>query len=212
MAAKSKMKDMRKLLANADNWGSTRGGPPKSKSQSQERASPKRDARRIMSDFVPPPGLGYQAEVRSYKAQKGLFPLPELHVDPIGGKLSRRGCQRRGRRIRLQVDTNEAIRSLNWLAGFCLDRGAFSPSGLQTEALEHVKAVEVLEGCTSPVPPEAAFRELRGSSVYEAAVHPWRPSDLSASVYPIQFGVALRSLTFFLGLTPFSTWRTLSEC
>ena len=128
-----------------------------------------------MKDMCPPPGLAPPAEENVCGALGGLFPLPELHVECAATKLSRGSSQRRNRRIRLQVDTNEAVRALNWMAGAPQDRGAFSPSRLQQEALEHVKAacvasLELPEGATSPCSPEAAFRELlRGSSVYEAA-------------------------------------------
>ncbi|CAE7411650.1 unnamed protein product [Symbiodinium sp. KB8] len=117
VAARSKMKDMRKLLAGSDSTSSN------------------------LEDALPNP---------KGKAEGGRLRKPE-------------------------EDTNEAIQSLNWLAGAPLDRGVFSPSRLQQEALGHVKAacvasLELPEGVTSPVTPEAAFRELlRGSSVYEAA-------------------------------------------
>ncbi|CAE7243495.1 pksN [Symbiodinium natans] len=117
IAARSKIKDMRKLLTGAETTSST------------------------LDDALPNP----------------------------------KGKQKGGRLRKPEVDTNEAVRALNWMAGAPQDRGAFSPSRLQQEALEHVKAacvasLELPEGATSPCSPEAAFRELlRGSSVYEAA-------------------------------------------
>ena len=105
----------------------------------------------------------------------GMFPLPTLHEEDSSLRFSRRSAQRRARRINFSRDANETINALNWMAGASQHGGAFRPSLRQQEILDRVQVacrscLTLPDGTSSPITPEAAFRELlRGSSVYEVA-------------------------------------------
>ena len=104
----------------------------------------------------------------------GLFPLPRPGWTEGHGKISRRCSQRQSRR---KVEFNYfrgGVDFLNWMAGHSPPTvSSFSPSGLQLETLERVRALarSTVEAEASFLPAlsgEAAIRALlQGGSEYE---------------------------------------------
>ncbi|CAE7249467.1 unnamed protein product, partial [Symbiodinium sp. CCMP2456] len=176
--ARSKIKEVRKLLASGESTGSAAEdalpGPPGGKGGNRGGRPRKTLEPGIMktTDGPSPGGRGMGPDARP---RGGIFPLPLLQVEARRLGLSRRCAQRQGRRINHIRDANEAIEALNWMAGASVVGDVFRPSCRQQEVLDRVEAackdaLSLPEGVTAPIPQEAAFQELlRGASVYEAA-------------------------------------------
>ena len=111
---------------------------------------------------------------------RDLFPLPHLPVP--GRKLGvSRQVQRRANRIRKVIgNVNEAVDSLNWMAGRGDDVTFSEPSGMQADVLAR------LEGLAFDQQPKNALSSteealralLRGGSPYD-----WRPSSETLASY-----------------------------
>jgi hypothetical protein len=124
-----------------------------------------------------PPGPEHErprGRPRWARQARDIFPLPVLELPP-GAVEGSRSEQRRARKgARLRHDCQEALHSLNWLAGFP-DAGEASrlppPDGAQLDVLQYVEGlVKSWEPTSAPPSPEAALKRLlKGRTDYSAA-------------------------------------------
>ena len=133
------------------------------------------------SSPVTSPGVterGHQSRVARPRVSTGardIFPLPiPLAEAPLHGRqLSRRSAQRVARKGHVDQRTQDAVLSLNWLAGFGFteNSGIYAPDPLQRNVLDRVHFLANLcnsKGELDQVPkPEAALMALlQGRSEY----------------------------------------------
>ena len=98
-----------------------------------------------------------------------VFPLKVLQLPTLPGRVSRPSQQRHHRRRRLVHDQNDAIRALNWMAGFAGQEGRADTSADSAEVHALIeRRVRNAHASIKAIPAEqAALRELlQGRSIY----------------------------------------------
>lgn len=126
----------------------------------------------------PPPGISYgpgEGRARYSRQARDIFPLPRIHVPTAPGSRGRGQQQRNSRAQRTATDVNDAIDSLNLLAGYAASSWPTpgSADSLQKDVIARIdRGVRYFTPDAECQPytrkPEAAFSELlRGRGVYD---------------------------------------------
>ena len=124
------------------------------------------------------PSHGHQSgDARAAKSQfsRDMFPLPVPPEVRREKTLGRRVAQRVARHIQQTTKEREAVKALNWMAGYKeeFENSQFSPDALQSEVIGRVRYLAGLcqdKGELAEIPkPEAALKALlRGRSEYSS--------------------------------------------